>query len=166
MTLFVLRREFRVGEIHLIHQLILVDARKDKFFLPGVRVDVSLEALCADGLHHALHRRVDGCDGNVTLFQVLLKHAAPRSGHGSHHPVRPDRDDPVCLAQRNRLIVPMSPSRTPASPGQCCRRMFCPAAALRPECGAPASTLYTTRSVHASISSRLKRSSLFLYPAK
>ena len=52
-------------EIHAVEGLVLVEAGEDHRFLAGRRVAVGLEALGADLLHHALHRRVDGADGAV-----------------------------------------------------------------------------------------------------
>src|SRR5262249_33870380 len=49
-------------EIHLIERLILVEAGEDDRLLSRLRIGVTLEALGADLLHHALHRRVDGAD--------------------------------------------------------------------------------------------------------
>src|SRR6478752_703981 len=45
-----------VREVDPIHLLVLVDAREDDRLHAGDGIDVLLEALRADFLHHALHR--------------------------------------------------------------------------------------------------------------
>ena len=45
-----------VIEVDVVHALILINARKNKLFLPRRFVEMSLQALGADRLHHALHR--------------------------------------------------------------------------------------------------------------
>ena len=45
-------------EIHVIELLVLIEARKDYGVLPGIWVDVALQALGANFLHHALHRGI------------------------------------------------------------------------------------------------------------
>src|SRR4051812_46478322 len=83
------------GEVDLVEQLVLVEAREDVGRLACLRVDVRLQALRADFFHHALHRAVDGADGDVRGLQVLLEDAAAGEGDGGHHLVRADGDDPI-----------------------------------------------------------------------
>src|SRR5260221_12361707 len=60
--------------IHRVELLVLVEAREHYGLLAGHRVAVWLQALGADLLHHALHRRVDAADGMVLRLQVGLEH--------------------------------------------------------------------------------------------
>ena len=61
-----------VFEIDLVEYLILIEARENRFCLfAGYRIDMFLQALCTDFLHHALHWRVNryrlqyGPGGNI-----------------------------------------------------------------------------------------------------
>src|SRR5688500_1991614 len=49
--------DVQVMEIDVIHQLVLVEAGEDELLAAGGGIDVALQALRADLLHHALHRR-------------------------------------------------------------------------------------------------------------
>src|SRR5271154_2007481 len=54
-----------VTEVDRVEILILVEAGEDDALFAGVRVLELLQALRADLLHHALHRRVDAPDREV-----------------------------------------------------------------------------------------------------
>ena len=69
---------------------------------PRRRVDVRLQALRADFLHHALHRRVDRPDRGVARLQVRRQHAVPRRADRLHHAVRADDDQVLRVRQRHR----------------------------------------------------------------
>ena len=47
---------FQAGEIDAIQRLILIETGKDVRRLAGLGIDLRLQALGADLLHHALHR--------------------------------------------------------------------------------------------------------------
>src|SRR5207237_9150584 len=47
------------AKVDAIDRLVLVEAREDVAHLAGRRVTMRLQALRADLLHHALHRRID-----------------------------------------------------------------------------------------------------------
>ena len=70
-------------------------------FLARDRIDVLLQALRADFLHHALHRRVDAGDADVLLLEIRREHAVTRRLHGRHHAVGSDRDDAIDGRQRH-----------------------------------------------------------------
>jgi hypothetical protein len=53
----------------MIHRLILIQTRKDNRLLPRRGINVALQTLRADFLHHALHRRVDAGNGRVVRLQ-------------------------------------------------------------------------------------------------
>jgi replicative superfamily II helicase len=59
---------------------------------------MGLQALGADFLHHALHRRVDRRDRVMRGLEVGPQHRVARAAHGRHHPVRADRDDAIVPA--------------------------------------------------------------------
>ena len=67
--------------------------------LAGRRIDLRLQALRADLLHHALHRRVDRADRGVARLQQRRQHAVPRRADRLHHAVRADDDHVVRLRQ-------------------------------------------------------------------
>src|SRR5512134_3848033 len=50
------------AEIDAVERLVLVEAREHVAHLAGRWVAMRLQALRADLLHHALHRRVDRCE--------------------------------------------------------------------------------------------------------
>src|SRR5262249_61177789 len=61
----------QVLPVDLVEVLVLVEAGKHDLLEPTRRrVDVLLQALGADFLHHALHRRVDAADADVARGQV------------------------------------------------------------------------------------------------
>ena len=91
------------GDVHAVEILVLVEAGEDHADLAGHRVDVALQALRADLLHHALHRRVDRADRLVARLHVRREHRVARGGDGGHHLVGPDRDDAVGEVERDRL---------------------------------------------------------------
>ncbi len=70
-----------------------------------------LQALRADLLHHALHRRIDRADRAVRRLEERRQHAVTRAAHGRHHPVRADGDDAVAGGERNRPARPARRSR-------------------------------------------------------
>jgi hypothetical protein len=49
----------QIFEINKIEMLVLIETREDEKFFARVRVDVPLQTLGADFLHHTLHRAVD-----------------------------------------------------------------------------------------------------------
>src|ERR1044071_2018360 len=88
-----------VREVDVVEVLVLVEAGEDERLLLRLRVDVALEALRADLLHHALHRGVDRADADVLLGQVRREHAVARVLHRAHHPVGADGDDARHVAE-------------------------------------------------------------------
>ena len=84
-----------VFEIDEIEVLVLIKAGKDKKLFAGVRVDMPLQALGADLLHHALHGRVDRTDRDVLLIEIRLERGVPGLANTVHHAVRADGDDAV-----------------------------------------------------------------------
>src|ERR1044071_7331781 len=88
-----------VDEVDVVEVLVLVEAGEDERLLLRLRVDVALEALRADLLHHALHRGVDRADADVLLGQVRREHAVARVLHRAHHPVGADGDDARHVAE-------------------------------------------------------------------
>src|SRR5438105_11632520 len=71
----------QIHEIHFIELLILIEAREDERFLPADRIDMALQTLCADLLHHALHRRVDRTDTDVLRIEMRRQDAVARLFH-------------------------------------------------------------------------------------
>ncbi len=69
---------------------------------PVSRVPQLLEALRADLLHHALHRRVDAPDGDVARVEQRREHAVACLAHRVHHAVAADGDDARDLLERDR----------------------------------------------------------------
>src|SRR5262245_62654505 len=65
-------------EIDAIEILVLVEAGEHHTLDAAFRIAMDLQALRADLLHHALHRRVDGGDRLVPGLQVLRQHAFTR----------------------------------------------------------------------------------------
>src|SRR4051812_46972687 len=98
----VLRQALAQGrEIDAVHVLVLVEAREHDRFGAARLVVVALQALRADLLHHALHRRVDRRDRAVVRAEIALQRGAARLGDRVHHAVRADRDDTVDLLKRD-----------------------------------------------------------------
>src|SRR5580704_3154838 len=98
----VLRQAAAQGaEIDAVHLLVLVEAGKDDCLGTGYRVVVALQALRADLLHHALHRRVDRRDCAVVGEEIALQPRLARLGDSGHHSVRADRDDAVNRRERD-----------------------------------------------------------------
>src|SRR5262245_66446452 len=64
---------------------------------------MALQALRADLLHHALHRRVDASDGDVRRLEVRSEHGVPRRLDRGHHPIRADRDETIHGREWNDL---------------------------------------------------------------
>ena len=83
----------------MVEVLVLVEAGEDERLLLRLGVDVALEALRADLLHHALHRGVDRADADVLLREVRREHAVAGILHRAHHPVGADSDDAADVAQ-------------------------------------------------------------------
>ena len=91
----------QIGEVHAIHQLVLVEAREDDGLASARRIDVLLKALGADLLHHALHGRVDAGDPDVVVLQIRRERAVARRGHGRHHPIGSDGNDSIDALERH-----------------------------------------------------------------
>src|SRR5229473_7672776 len=89
-------------EIDAVEFLVLVETGEHHGLGAARRVVVALQALGADLLHHALHRRVDRGDRAVPRAEQVLEAGAARFCDRRHHPVRADRDDAVDLAERDR----------------------------------------------------------------
>ena len=102
----VLREALGEGvEIDLVERLVLVEAGEDVGRLAARWVDVRLQALRADLLHHALHRRVDRTDAALRRLDECLELAVPCGGDRRHHPVRADGNHAVPLGEPNRLLA-------------------------------------------------------------
>src|SRR5262245_18546682 len=84
-------------EVDAIEILVLVEAGELDALDPAFGIAMDLQALRADLLHHALHRRVDVGDRLVPGFQVLRQHAFARVLDRRHHAVGADRDHAVDL---------------------------------------------------------------------
>ena len=69
-------------EIHAVEILILIEARENESHFAGKRVALRLKALGANLFHHALHRRVDGANGEVMWLHVRFKHVVACATHG------------------------------------------------------------------------------------
>ena len=69
---------------------------------------MGLQALGADLLHHALHRRVDAADGAVARLQERLQHLVAGASDGRHHAVGADGDDAVDLAEVDRFLAQLA----------------------------------------------------------
>src|SRR5712671_6025395 len=89
-------------EIDAVQFLVLVEAGEYDGLGAAHRVVVALQALRADLLHHALHRRVDRGDRAVPRAEIALEGGAAGFPDRRHHTVRADRDDAVDLAKGNR----------------------------------------------------------------
>src|SRR5215470_16154703 len=61
------------AEIHAIQILVLVEAGEHDGLGAARRVVMALQALRANLLHHALHRRVDRCDRAMIRPEVVLE---------------------------------------------------------------------------------------------
>src|SRR5437764_958398 len=85
------------AEIDTVDVLVLVEAGENDRLGAARRVVMALQALRADLLHHALHRRVDRGDRAVVRAEIALQHGAAGLTHRRHHAVRADRDDAVHL---------------------------------------------------------------------
>ena len=60
-----------------------------------------LNALTANFLHHALHRRVDRAQRIMAGLHIRFQFIMPGSGHGRHHSIRANRNDAVNLVHCN-----------------------------------------------------------------
>src|SRR5204862_6934886 len=75
------------AEIDAVEILVLVEAGEHHRLGAGRRVVMALQALGADLLHHALHRRGDRRDGAGRGAEIALRRGAPGRADGSHHTV-------------------------------------------------------------------------------
>src|SRR5688572_14861656 len=57
-------------EVHVVEVLVLIEAGEHVRGLARRGIAVRLQALRADLLHHALHRRVDGADAAMTGLEI------------------------------------------------------------------------------------------------
>ncbi len=67
--LFCPSRSCKRGKVHPVERLVLVEAGEHDAPLAGRGIDLRLQTLRADLLHHALHRRVDRADRGVARAQ-------------------------------------------------------------------------------------------------
>src|SRR5713226_4190848 len=95
-------------EIDAVQFLVLVEAGEDDGLGTARRVVVALQALRADLLHHALHRRIDRGDRAVAGAEITFERGAAGFGHRRHHAVRADRDDAVDRGQRDRRLAKLA----------------------------------------------------------
>ena len=103
---------------------------KTKRLLAGDRIDVPLEALRADLLHHALHRRVDAADRDVVGREERLER---RGSWRAFFTAAIMRSEPIAMMrrtprERDRAARRARPARRRSSPGRCCRGSGGPAA--------------------------------------
>ncbi len=92
-------------EVDLVERLVLVEATEDESkLLAGNGVDMPLQALRADLLHHALHRRVDRADGGM-FSQKWLQQTMARSLDGGHHSVGADHYHMPGAGERHYLLA-------------------------------------------------------------
>src|SRR6185312_9871944 len=63
------------------------------------------QALRADFLHHALHRRVDRADRAMRWQKIRRQHIVAGGCDRRHHLVRADGDDAVAGVEGNRLVA-------------------------------------------------------------
>ena len=101
----------QVGEIDAVQFLILVVAGEDEFLAAGRRIDVALQTLRADFLHHALHRRVDAADATRSRLQIRRQRRVARRLFTAAI----IRSDPMAMIrftvlQRNELGAEPSPA--------------------------------------------------------
>src|SRR5712691_2688918 len=89
-------------EIDAVQFLVLVEAGEHHGLGTARRVVMALQALRADLLHHALHRRVDRGDRAVARAEIAFEGGAAGFGDRRHHAVGADRDDAVDFAERDR----------------------------------------------------------------
>src|SRR4029077_7760880 len=78
----------QIDEVDFIELLSLIEAREDERFFSADRIDMPLQALRADLLHHVLHRRVDRPDADVLRIEMRRQDAVARVLHRAHHSVR------------------------------------------------------------------------------
>src|ERR1700704_2913507 len=91
----------QIAEVDAVEVLVLVEAGKYHALDAGHGIAMHLQALGADLLHHALHRRVDGGDRLVAGLEMLGEDAGPRPADRRHHAVGADRDHAVDVAERD-----------------------------------------------------------------
>ena len=84
-----------IPKVHLIQRLILIKAAKHHGFLARGGIDVALQALGADFLHHALHGGVDATHGLVIVGETAFEHGVAGLGDGAHHPVAAVGDEVI-----------------------------------------------------------------------
>src|SRR5439155_11020411 len=92
----------QAAEVDAVELLVLVEAGEHDALETGGGIAVDLQALRANLLHHALHRRVDRGDRLVAGLEMAGQDALSGAGDGRHHAVGSDGDHAVDLAERNR----------------------------------------------------------------
>ena len=60
------------------------------------------QALGADPLHHALHRRIDRSDRQMMRLDVRLQNAVSRGLDCGHHAIRTDDDHVIDIIEMDR----------------------------------------------------------------
>src|SRR5215831_14416514 len=95
----------QIVEIDAVEILVLIEAGEHHALDATGGIAMHLQALRADFLHHALHRRIDRGNRLVSGLEMLREHALPRARDRRHHSVGPDRDHPIDLAERDRRLA-------------------------------------------------------------
>src|SRR5258706_8677894 len=91
------------SEVDLVQGLVLIEAGEHVRHFAGRRIAVWLQALRADLLHHALHRRVDRSDAALRRLHERPESIAPGAGNRRHHAVRADGDEPIAAGKLDGL---------------------------------------------------------------
>ncbi len=101
--LYAILRQSRaqIVEAHMIERLVLIEAGEDDRFLAGFRIGVHLQALGTNLFHHALHRRIDGADGEMIRIQERFQNRMPGFLHTMHQAIGTDDDEPLAISERN-----------------------------------------------------------------
>src|SRR6266508_5955939 len=68
----------QIVEVDAVEILVLIEAGEHHALDAGYGIAMHLQALGADFLHHALHRRVDRGDRLVPGLEMLREHSLPR----------------------------------------------------------------------------------------
>src|SRR5207244_11639278 len=87
---------------HSVDGLVLIEAGKYVTSLAGMRIAVRLQALGADFLEHALHRRVDRADREVMRLEIFPEHVVARARDRRHHAIGAYDDEPVGVLRSAR----------------------------------------------------------------
>src|SRR5690606_19803327 len=95
-------------EVDLVERLVLLEAGVDEALLPGLGIHAALQALPADLLHHALHRRVDAPERDLRAAELLGERPVSRVAHRAHHPRRADREHAIDLAEREHALAELT----------------------------------------------------------